>query len=80
VVEQVVEVEPDKAALVEQLRVQMKAEIEAQQQQQIGAKPLKQHVRRQRPGQSNSWRYEGLRGLCDACCNLKQNSVGARHG
>lgn len=40
VVERVVEVEPDKAALVEQLRAQMKAEMEAQQEQQLQGQAL----------------------------------------
>ena len=40
VVERVVEVEPDKAALVEQLRAQMKAEMQAQQEQQLQGQAL----------------------------------------
>lgn len=40
VIERVVEVEPDKAALVEQLRAQIKAELEAQQQQQLGEQAM----------------------------------------
>lgn len=40
VFERVVEVEADKAALVEQLRAQMKVEMEAQQQQQLEGQAL----------------------------------------
>lgn len=42
VVERIIEVEPDKAALVEQLRAQMKAEVEAQQQQQLDEQALEE--------------------------------------
>ena len=40
VVERVLEVEPDKAALVAQLREQVKAELEAKQQQQLVGQAL----------------------------------------
>jgi hypothetical protein len=73
VVERVVEVEPDKAALVEQLRAQMKAEMEAQQEQQLQGQALEAarqeaEARARQQLEVGSIQCAGLRQL--PCCRV----------